>query len=96
VREDKRQSEAASAGVATSDHAPGFARVLLRLDPGTETISGTLEDSRGRARPFWGWLELSAALDEARLELPRGNAEGQDAPGGRSEDAQQASGSGAA
>jgi hypothetical protein len=40
--------------------------VTLRLDRGAETISGTLEDEGGLERPFWGWLELSAALDRSR------------------------------
>jgi hypothetical protein len=42
------------------------ALVTLRLDLGTETIRGTLTDDRNRERPFWGWLELSGALDESR------------------------------
>jgi hypothetical protein len=45
--------------------------VSLRLDLATETISGTLADEQGRERPFWGWLELSAALDERRCEDAR-------------------------
>jgi hypothetical protein len=40
--------------------------VTLRLDLATETISGTLADEQGDERPFWGWLELSGALDEPR------------------------------
>jgi hypothetical protein len=40
--------------------------VTLRLDLATDTISGTLADERGNERPFWGWLELSTALDETR------------------------------
>jgi hypothetical protein len=40
--------------------------VTLRVDLATETISGTLADERGDERPFWGWLELSGALDELR------------------------------
>lgn len=40
--------------------------VTLRLDLATETISGTLADEQGDQRPFWGWLELSGALDELR------------------------------
>jgi hypothetical protein len=42
------------------------ASVTLRLERGSETISGTLQDERGVERRFWGWLELSAALDETR------------------------------
>jgi hypothetical protein len=40
--------------------------VTLRLALATETISGTLEDEQGDERSFWGWLELSGALDELR------------------------------
>lgn len=42
------------------------ALVTLRLDRGSETISGTFEDEHGVERGFWGWLELSAALDQTR------------------------------
>lgn len=41
-------------------------RLTLRLDLATETVSGTLADEQGDERPFWGWLELSGALDELR------------------------------
>jgi hypothetical protein len=44
----------------------GTALVTLRLERGSETISGTFEDELGVERPFWGWLELSAALDAKR------------------------------
>ena len=47
-------------------HTAETAVVTLRLDLGTETISGTLANERGSERPFWGWLELSAALDLTR------------------------------
>jgi hypothetical protein len=40
--------------------------VILRLDRATPTISGTLGGEHGDERPFWGWLELSTALDELR------------------------------
>jgi hypothetical protein len=40
--------------------------LVLRLDLATETISGTLADEHGDERPFWGWLELSGALEELR------------------------------
>jgi hypothetical protein len=42
------------------------ALVTLRLDRCSETISGTFETERGVERRFWGWLELSAALDQTR------------------------------
>lgn len=41
-------------------------RVLLYLDRDTPGVSGWLEDGSGRARPFYGWLELSALLEDAR------------------------------
>ena len=60
----------------TARDAPESILVRLRLDLATETISGTLADEQGDERPFWGWLELSGALDDicsadARLEEPR-------------------------
>ena len=42
------------------------ALVTLRLNRGTETISGTFATERGEEQPFWGWIELSTALDETR------------------------------
>ena len=42
------------------------ARVILRLGRGGEAISGTFADEHGVERSFWGWLELSAALDRTR------------------------------
>jgi hypothetical protein len=50
----------------TSPQTPPRATVTLCLDLGTETITGTLEAGDGAERPFWGWLELSDTLDEAR------------------------------
>ena len=41
-------------------------RLVLHLLDGTDTIEGRLEDDAGRERPFRGWLELTALLDEAR------------------------------
>lgn len=52
--------------MAASGSTAETALVTLRLDLGTETISGTFEDEGGAERPFWGWLELSAALDRRR------------------------------
>ena len=52
--------------------------VTLCLDLGTHTIRGTLADEQGNERPFWGWLELSGALDELRaagLEDPAATLE---------------------
>ena len=41
-------------------------RVVLELDAGTGPISGALRGGGGEWRPFHGWLELAAALEEAR------------------------------
>ena len=49
-----------------ADDAADTALVTLRLDRASETISGTFEDELGVERRFWGWLELSAALDDTR------------------------------
>ena len=54
------------ARVPTRSDQPRTALVTLRLELGTETISGTVEHQDGGERPFWGWLELSAALDRTR------------------------------
>ncbi|HUZ19383.1 MAG TPA: hypothetical protein VMU75_02290 [Acidimicrobiales bacterium] len=40
--------------------------VLLHLDRDTVAISGSLENDLGARRPFHGWLELSALLDDVR------------------------------
>ena len=44
--------------------------VSLRLDlqPDTEPISGCIEHPDGSRRPFWGWLELIAELEDAAAE----------------------------
>jgi hypothetical protein len=51
-------------------------QVTLYLAVGAETIHGTLADEHGNERPFWGWLELSGALDELRAgdAFPEGGA----------------------
>lgn len=46
--------------------------VLLHLDAGDGTITGTLEDRHGVRRSFYGWLELSSVLDNVR-SAPRGD-----------------------
>jgi hypothetical protein len=48
--------------MATGDTTQGS----LCLELGAETICGTLADERGNERRFWGWLELSGALEELR------------------------------
>jgi hypothetical protein len=61
----RRLSSSSRQGARGAD-PPGTALVTLRLELGAETISGTFKDQHGGERPFWGWLELSAALDQAR------------------------------
>ena len=39
----------------------------LFLDTGSEPISGELVYADGRRHAFSGWIELTAALEEARL-----------------------------
>jgi hypothetical protein len=45
---------------------PDTTHVTLGLALGADTIRGTLADDHGNERAFWGWLELSRALDELR------------------------------
>ena len=54
------------ARIPTRSDQPRTAMVTLRLELGTDTISGTVEHQGGGEQPFWGWLELSAALDRTR------------------------------
>jgi hypothetical protein len=56
--------------MAAAGHPADTALVTLRLERGCHTISGTLNDEDGVERRFWGWLELSAALDRARGAEP--------------------------
>ena len=59
----------------------------LELDPGTEPISGSLEDTHGRRRTFHGWMEFALALEafvhagcstEADTEHARASRAGRD------------------
>jgi hypothetical protein len=40
--------------------------VVLRLDRTAEPIAGSLDDGSGGPRAFYGWLELSAMLEQTR------------------------------
>jgi len=55
---------------AGSRDASDTTLVTLRLVSATDTISGTVADEHGDERAFWGWLELSGALDELRGAEP--------------------------
>jgi len=39
-------------------------RIVLEIDPGSDPISGELDDGR-RTQRFSGWLELAGALRDA-------------------------------
>jgi hypothetical protein len=54
--------------------------VTLRLDVATDTISGTLTTAAQDEQPFWGWLELSEALDELRNRPDANSARSDQSP----------------
>ncbi len=46
---------------------PGTTQVQLSIDQGCEPISGTWQSiDDGQPHPFWGWLQLISALEQAR------------------------------
>ena len=49
--------------------------VRLAIDVGSDPIAGQLSIGGAPPRPFGSWLELIAALDEARSSRPSGLAE---------------------
>ena len=57
--------EAHARGMSTTN-----ARITLELLVGADPIRGSLEHADGRSEPFWGWLELIAALERAAAEQP--------------------------
>ena len=40
--------------------------ITLELERGADPIQGRIGCPDGTYQPFWGWLELSGALDELR------------------------------
>ena len=42
-------------------------RLEIEFDPSDGPIRGRLTDSRGTTTAFWGWLELSALLENVRV-----------------------------
>jgi hypothetical protein len=56
--------------VPAAREAANATLVTLRLDVGTETITGTVATEQSAERRFWGWLELSEALDAVRGVKP--------------------------
>jgi len=50
-------------------HPPehGAVRVVICLRPSSEPISGTVAIADRAAREFAGWVELTGALEDARL-----------------------------
>jgi hypothetical protein len=63
------------AGASPGDTAvrKGDARRILTLaiDPGSDPISGRLDNERGSREEFVGWLELAKALENALGLAPR-------------------------
>ncbi len=51
-------------------------RVVLDLETETEQITGSIASEETGWRPFYGWLELIAALDSARAQTDGGHDEG--------------------
>jgi hypothetical protein len=49
------------------DHDP--VRVVICLRPSSEPISGTVAIADRAAREFAGWVELTFALEDARLTV---------------------------
>lgn len=37
--------------------------IRLELEPEADVVHGVVEHTDGRREPFWGWLELMAALE---------------------------------
>jgi hypothetical protein len=54
-------------------------RLLLEFDLDAEPIGGVVTDQRGAEQAFHGWLQLTEAIEAARLmgqaELPRSEAQ---------------------
>jgi hypothetical protein len=46
------------------------AHLELAIDVDSDPISGLVSNGTGRARPFSGWIDLVAAIEEARLAQP--------------------------
>ena len=63
-----------------------FISVLVRLDPGSDPITGRIETTRGDVE-FTGWLGFASALERAMLDegpaAPRGPARPSANRGGR-------------
>jgi hypothetical protein len=44
---------------------PARRMVHLDLDPGHDPLHGLIDGGDGDWRPFWGWLELMQAIEDA-------------------------------
>lgn len=53
-------------------------RLTLELEPGNDSIRGSLNDEHGNRKSFEGWMELAAALEAFAEEVPRDGPEGSD------------------
>ena len=40
-------------------------RITLELQAGAEPLRGSLHKPGGQPRPFWGWLQLIQAIEDA-------------------------------
>lgn len=40
-------------------------RITVDLEDGTDPLRGTLETPDSQPRPFWGWLQLIQAIEDA-------------------------------
>jgi hypothetical protein len=57
--------------MAAMTKPPAETRRLLRITFDGETVHGSLDDDADRARPFVGWLELLAAIQDLRADSER-------------------------
>ena len=51
-------------------HAHGIStvnntRITLELKAGADPIRGTIEHADGMRQPFWGWMQLIQAIEDA-------------------------------
>jgi hypothetical protein len=65
---------AARSGSLLRMHEPQNVRLILDIDPDGETIRGSVSKADQGGRPFFGWLELAAALEAARQEVTEPSA----------------------
>jgi hypothetical protein len=54
--------------MAAMTKPPAETRRVLRITFDGETVHGSLDDDADRTRPFAGWLELLAAIQDLRTD----------------------------